>query len=115
MQRISRDDLCVLLDAGSVTGVEALPAPHYAADHLPGAVNLPGNLTAELAAQLAPDPAQTGVTYCLGPSCARSKVADAAFGRLGYRDVRVYEGGKADWAAAGLPFEGGRTAPEAAR
>jgi len=34
----------------------------------------------------------------------------AAFGRLGYRDVRVPEGGKTDWAAAGLPFEDSRTA-----
>jgi rhodanese-related sulfurtransferase len=115
MQRISRDDLRALLDAGKVTLVEALPEPHYAADHLPGAVNLPGDLTAELAAQLAPDPAGTVVTYCSGPSCARSKVAAAAFARLGYRDVRVYEGGKTDWAAAGLPFEGSRTATEAAR
>jgi len=114
MQRINRDDLRALLDTGDVTLIEALPAPHYTAEHLPGAVNLPGELTAELAAQLAPDPAQTLVTYCSGPSCARSKVAAATFGRLGYRDVRVYEGGKTDW-AAGLPFEGSRTAPGAAR
>jgi rhodanese-related sulfurtransferase len=115
VQRISRDDLRALLDAGSVTLVEALPEPQYAAEHLPGAVNLPSDLTAERAAQLAPDPAGTVVIYCTGPSCGRSKVAAAAFGRLGYRDVRVYEGGKTDWAAAGLPFEGSRTAPEAAR
>ncbi|MBO3742671.1 rhodanese-like domain-containing protein [Actinoplanes flavus] len=115
MQRISRDDLRALLDAGSVTLVEALPEPHYDAEHLPGAVNLPSDLTAELAAQLASDSAGTVVTYCSGPSCGRSKVAAAAFGRLGYRDVRVYEGGKMDWAAAGLPFEGSRTAPRMTR
>ena len=55
------------------------------------------------------------VTYCAGPSCGRSKVAAAAFGRLGYRDVRVYEGGKTDWAASGLPFEGDRAAAGAAQ
>ena len=110
MQRISRDDLRAMLDTGSVTLVEALPVPHYTADHLPGAVNLPGDLTAELAAQRAPDPAGIVVTYCAGPSCGRSKVAAAAFARLGYRDVRVYEGGKTDWAAAGLPFEGSQSA-----
>ncbi|MEU8615896.1 rhodanese-like domain-containing protein [Actinoplanes sp. NPDC048791] len=115
MQRISRDDLRVLLDAGAVTLVEALPAPHYTAEHLPGAVNLPGDLTAERAAQLAPDPARTVVTYCAGPSCGRSKVAAAAFARLGYRDVRVYDGGKTDWAAAGLPFESDRSAAEVVR
>ncbi|MDY7090360.1 MAG: rhodanese-like domain-containing protein [Actinomycetota bacterium] len=115
MQRISRDDLRTLIDAGRVTLVEALPAPQYAAEHLPGAVNLPGDLTAELAAQLTPDPAGTVVTYCAGPSCGRSKVAAAAFGRLGYHDVRVYEGGKTDWAAAGLTFEGSRTVPGVTR
>jgi rhodanese-related sulfurtransferase len=110
VQRISRDNLRALLDTRSLALVEALPEPQYTAEHLPGAVNLPGDLTAELAAQLTSDRAGTVVTYCAGPSCGRSKVAAATFGRLGYRDVRVYEGGKTDWAAAGLPFERGRTA-----
>jgi hypothetical protein len=69
MQRISRDGLRALLDAGSVTLVEALPT----------------------AAQLPSDPARTAVNHCAGPSRGRSKVA-AAFGRLGYRDVRVCQG-----------------------
>lgn len=45
------------------------------------------------------------MTYCTGPGCVRSKVAAGAFARLGYEDVRVYTGGKADWYGAGLPFE----------
>jgi rhodanese-related sulfurtransferase len=114
VQRISREDLRTRLDAGTVTLVEALPEPHYHAEHLPGAVNLPGQLTADLAATLAPDRTQTVVTYCSGPSCGRSKVTAAAFTRLGYADVRVYEGGKTDWAEAGLRFEGARAMPEAA-
>jgi 3-mercaptopyruvate sulfurtransferase SseA len=36
-------------------------------------------------------------------------VTAAAFERFGYPDVRVYPGGKADWADAGLPLEGTRT------
>ncbi|WP_204299917.1 rhodanese-like domain-containing protein [Actinoplanes campanulatus] len=115
MQRISRDDLRALLDAGSVTLVEALPEPQYSAGHLPGAVNLPGDLTAELAARPAPDPAGTVVTYCAGPSCGRSKVAATVLARLGYHDAWVYKSGKTDWAAAGLPFDGSRTLPEPAR
>ncbi|MCM4081092.1 hypothetical protein [Paractinoplanes hotanensis] len=55
------------------------------------------------------------VTDCAGPSCGRSKVATAAFGRLGFRDVGVYEGGKTDWPASGLPFEGDRAGAGAAR
>jgi len=130
VQRISREDLRVrfllppeprargagptLIDAGTVTLVEALPEPHYHAEHLPAAVNLPGHLTVELAATLAPDRTKMVITYCSGPSCGRSKVAAAAFTRLGHTDVRVYEGGKTDRAEAGLRFEGAGATPEAA-
>jgi rhodanese-related sulfurtransferase len=109
MNRITRDDLCTLLDAGSVVLVEALSAAAYDAEHIPGAVNVPGDLTTDLATELAPDKAGTVVVYCSGPACGRSKVTAAAFERLGYTDVRVYPGGKLDWMDAGLPLIGTRT------
>ncbi|MEV5559924.1 rhodanese-like domain-containing protein [Nonomuraea wenchangensis] len=108
MDQISREDLLALLQARSVQLVEALPADAFAAEHLPGARNVPGQVSAELAAQIAPDRAATVVVYCSGPYCNRSKIAAAAFARLGYVDVRVYAGGKTDWAQAGLAFEGSR-------
>lgn len=43
--------------------------------------------------------------YCSGPGCGRSKITAAALTDLGYTDVRVYVGGKADWFSAGLPME----------
>jgi len=64
VQRISRDELRALLDSAAATLIEALP--QYQAEHLPGAVNVPGEATAERAARLAPDPARTVVTYCAG-------------------------------------------------
>jgi rhodanese-related sulfurtransferase len=112
MNTVGRDELRTLLDAGrDVLLVEALSTAAYEAEHLPGAVNVPGDLTAELAARLAPDRAAPIVVYCCGPGCGRSKVTAAAFTRLGYLDVRVYPGGKVDWADAGLPFEGTRADP----
>jgi rhodanese-related sulfurtransferase len=105
MDRISREDLLVLMEAGSVQVVEALPPDAFAAEHLPGARNVPGQVSAELAEQVAPDRAAPVVVYCSGPYCNRSKIAAAAFARLGYADVRVYVGGKQDWAEAGLAFE----------
>jgi rhodanese-related sulfurtransferase len=108
---VSRDELQALIASGAVV-VEALSADAYEAEHIPGAVNVPGDLTAELAAALAPNRAQTVVVYCSGPSCARSKVTAAAFERLGYLDVRVYPGGKSDWWQAGLPLVGHRAPAE---
>ncbi|WP_113705084.1 rhodanese-like domain-containing protein [Nonomuraea lactucae] len=75
--------MLALLQAGTVQLMEALPVDAYAAEHISGARNVPGQLTAELAEQVAPD-------------------------RAGYGDVRVYAGGKQDWAQAGMAFEGSR-------
>jgi len=113
MDTIGRAELRTLLDTGRVTLIEALPQVHYNAGHLPGAHNIPGNLSPDLAARLAPYPSATVVVYCSGPGCGRSRVTAAAFVRLGYTDVRVYSGGKSDWAAAGLAFESSRTNPAA--
>ncbi|MFB4269654.1 rhodanese-like domain-containing protein [Nonomuraea sp. GTA35] len=114
MDRIIREDLIALRQTGTVQLVEALLADAFAAEHIPGARNVPGQVSAELAAQVAPDRAATVVLYCSGPYCNRSKMAAAAFARLGYADVRVYAGGKQDWAEAGLAFEGNRAPAPAA-
>lgn len=109
VREVTREELRVLLDAGTVSLVEALSAQAYEAEHLPGAVNVPGELTPDLAANITADRARTVVVYCSGPTCSRSKVTAAAFERLGYTDVRVYPGGKLDWWQAGLPLVGSRT------
>ncbi|MFI7131801.1 rhodanese-like domain-containing protein [Nonomuraea sp. NPDC050153] len=88
--------------------MEALPVDAFAAEHLPGARNVPDQMSAELAEKVAPDRAAPVVVYCSGPYRNRSKIAAAAFARLGYADVRVYAGGKEDWAQAGPAFEGSR-------
>jgi rhodanese-related sulfurtransferase len=108
MERITREDLLALLESGGVQLVEALPVDAFAAEHLPGARNVPDQVSAELAGRVAPDRAAPVVVYCSGPYCNRSKIAAAAFARLGYADVRVYAGGKEDWARAGLAFEDNR-------
>src|SRR5690606_38367337 len=39
---ITRDELLHAMSKGTITLIEALPAAHYAAEHLPGAINAPG-------------------------------------------------------------------------
>jgi rhodanese-related sulfurtransferase len=107
---ITRDELLAALEQPGTVLIEALAAEQYEAEHLPGALNLPGDLDAGTAARLAPDRSALVVTYCSGEACRRSKTAARAFEQLGYTNVKVYEGGKDDWAQAGRPFHGTRAA-----
>ena len=45
------------------------------------------------------------VTYCTDLACGGSTVAVAHLEAHGYRNVRRYAEGKADWAVAGLPTQ----------
>ena len=104
---ITRENLQAELAAGTVTVLEALPPQYYADAHLPGAHNLPLDDIDSLATTLAPDRTAAVVTYCTGTSCPNSRIAAERLRAMGYTNVRAYEGGKEDWAAAGLPLESG--------
>ena len=87
--------------------LEALPSNYYEKEHLPGARNLPLEQIDQLAASLIPDTTTFVVTYCAGPTCSNSGIAAKRLEELGYTNVAAYEGGKEEWADAGLPFERG--------
>jgi len=91
----------VLLDVRS-------PA-HYAASHIPGAINLPhGKMTAH---RMSEWPANTlFVVYCAGPHCNGTDKAALRLARLGLQ-VKVMIGGMTGWADEGFVFE---SAPETA-
>jgi rhodanese-related sulfurtransferase len=93
------------IDSGSLTLVEALPEPHYARGHLPGAVVLPLDGLANNAARVLPEKRAAIVVYCSGPTCANSDTAGRALRALGYEHVRVFKGGKAEWTEAGHSLE----------
>ena len=48
------------------------------------------------------------VVYCSDPACVASQFAYRALVDAGYTNVRRYEGGLSDWAAAGYPLDGER-------
>jgi rhodanese-related sulfurtransferase len=45
------------------------------------------------------------VVYCGGPKCPLSQMAAEKLAKLGYENVRAYEGGLEEWKGAGLPVE----------
>jgi rhodanese-related sulfurtransferase len=106
MELITRDELKRLLDRGEPLALlEALPERYYRAGHLPGALLFPHTEVSQFAAALLPDKSAQLVVYCASASCRNSHTAAALLASLGYRSVRVYAEGKADWEQAGLPLE----------
>jgi rhodanese-related sulfurtransferase len=103
---ITREQLRVAIEAGSVTVVETLRAEHFAQGHLPGAVHLHMEEVADKAADLLPDKDAQIVTYCSNVSCRNSEVVAAQLAAMGYTGVRRYREGKQDWQDAGLALEG---------
>ena len=45
------------------------------------------------------------VVYCGGPKCPQSRMAAEKLVKLGYENVRAYEGGLEEWKSAGLAVE----------
>ena len=113
-EKITVQELQRQLAAGEpVVLVEALPPMYYEEVHLPGALNIPHDRVDELAPALLPDKQAQIVVYCAGASCPNSAIAARRFEQLGYRNVRDYDEGKAEWVTAGLPTESGAAASAA--
>ena len=105
---ISLDELRALLGSGRpVYLLEALGERYFREGHLPGAVQFPHERAEvrQVAASRIPDRDRTVVVYCASLTCRNSHLAAASLAQLGYGDVRVYAGGKAEWTEAGLPLE----------
>jgi rhodanese-related sulfurtransferase len=106
MNIITREELKTALESGApVTLLEALPEKYYRHGHLPGALLFPHDQARELSTKLPTDKATRIVVYCASATCQNSHHAADTLASLGYRDVRVYVEGKADWQAAGLSLE----------
>ena len=104
-QKITREELKNLIEAGDVTVVDALPASYYDQGHLPGALNLVEDEVDERAADLLPDKGAPIVTYCSNTACNNSQAVANRLANLGYTNVRKYAEGIQDWAEHDLPVE----------
>jgi rhodanese-related sulfurtransferase len=109
---IERSELVGLLEHGEpLTLLETLPEDDYRRGHLPGALNVPLERLAELAAALIPDRTAPIVVYGAGPDGDAPTQAARELRGVGYIKVRAYRGGKKDWKDHGLPIEGGWVEP----
>lgn len=102
---IDRETLVSLASNPRTVLLEALPHTYFVQGHLPNARWFPHDKSRELAAVAIPRKSDPVVVYCASSTCQNSKVAAKVLTDLGYTDVSVYAGGKADWQDAGLPLE----------
>lgn len=86
--------------------VEALPSRYFAQGHLPGALNINVGEVMALAPELLPAKDAGIVVYCASTTCTNSDQVAAQLHALGYADVAVFKGGKAEWQDAGHALEG---------
>lgn len=106
IQSIAREALKSLIASGQVlTLIEVLPQKYYAAEHLPGAINISHEEIAGRAAELIRNQEDPVVVYCANAQCQNSHIAAQILQRLGYRNIYQYVGGKADWKEAGFEME----------
>ncbi len=105
MNLISRDELKEKLDRGDgFKLVMTLGEWAFRAAHIPGSLNVSNEEQGR--ALLSPD--DEIVVYCSDVNCLASQSAYNILMSHGFKNVRRYAGGLADWEAAGYPLEGER-------
>jgi len=103
MNVISREELKAKLERGdNFKLVMTLNEWAFKARHIPGSINIS---RIEDATRLL-DPEEEIVVYCSDPACIASQAAYQYLVKRGFKNVRRYSGGLAEWDAAGYPLEG---------
>ena len=110
MNTISRAELKAKLDArANIKLVMMLSDYNFGALHIPGSLHFqPLNLQRDW---VAPDVSMFNasdeiIVYATDTICPAGRLGYHLFKLNGYYNVRLYEGGIADWEAAGYPLEG---------
>lgn len=104
---ITRAEVEDLYTRGQAILIDSRTSAEYSAGHIPGAVSVPLDASAQGLAELAAKypPTQCLVVYCQGGDCQTSAALARLIHDQGFRDIRVYAGGWTDWTSAGLPVE----------
>lgn len=103
MQLITREELKTTLDANDDSKLVMVVGPwEFRARHIPGSLGFPSPRSALNAL----DHDDQIILYANNHHRGNTTAAAAALWAHGYRNVRSYPGGLADWEAAGYPVEG---------
>lgn len=97
-----------LFAAGQAVFVDARSVEEFQAGHIMGALNMPYEETRKAEPEpfaAALPPGKTPVVYCSGGDCQTSLALAKIFAEQGVGGTRVFQGGWAEWSAAGLPTE----------
>jgi rhodanese-related sulfurtransferase len=82
--------------------IDSRPAkPRYDPGHLPGAISIEEPLFDKQKDRLPADKAKEIIFYCQGPACELSHSSAYKAEKLGYTNIKVYQGGEPDWKAKG--------------
>ncbi|MDI5986591.1 rhodanese-like domain-containing protein [Halomonas sp. M4R5S39] len=104
MKTINREELAARLEGREhPILVEALPEKYFRQWHLPNAVNINHDQVRQRAPELLPNKHAAIVVYCASATCQNSDMVANQLEAMGYTDVAVYKGGKAEWEEAQLP------------
>ena len=107
MQPITTEELKASLEANNDLKLLMVAGPwEFRARHIPGSVGYPSPRAA--LRELARD--DQIILYANNHYRSNTSAAAAALAAHGYRNVRIYPGGLADWQAAGYPVEGNNVA-----
>ena len=99
-----------LFGRGQAVFVDSRSRDEFSAGHIPGALNIPlDENKSGLNSGLLPYPQdRTVVVYCEGGGCQTSIALARLIHDLGFRDIRIFSGGSAEWSVSGLPLEPSR-------
>jgi rhodanese-related sulfurtransferase len=107
---ISREDLQArMADADAPLVLDVRTPEEYAAGHVPGAVNISHEQTADRLEELRPFQDREIVLYC--KSGRRAGIAADTLAAAGFSRLRHLAGDMPGWSAAGFPVESGSDAP----
>ncbi|MFH1913773.1 MAG: YceI family protein [Pseudomonadota bacterium] len=112
VERLEAAEVARFVEQGEGVLIDTLPPEHFAARHIPGAINacVYEMVFCETVAAMVPSMGMPVVLYGAGPASRDCLAAAEKLARQGYTDVAVFHGGLEEWRAEGLPLAG--TAPD---